>query len=114
MMTSIKRCIEKRARDTLSVLPIWCGIRIARVKKRYRMFLLISIIPVVNWITMGCALYCYNNLCYLKSRGRYEGNNIFRFILMVYAYIIPPIIIVQLAARINSLGDRILFGSKKK
>lgn len=87
---------------------------VARVKKRYRMFLLISIIPVVNWITMGCALYCYNNLCYLKSRGRYEGNNIFRFILMVYAYIIPPIIIVQLAARINSLGDRILFGSKKK
>ena len=63
---------------------------------------------------MGCALYCYNNLCYLKSRGRYEGNNIFRFILMVYAYIIPPIIIVQLAARINSLGDRILFGSNKK
>lgn len=28
MTTSIKRCIGKMARDTLSVLPIWCGIRI--------------------------------------------------------------------------------------
>ncbi len=28
MTISIKRCIGKMARDTLSVLPIWCGIRI--------------------------------------------------------------------------------------
>lgn len=87
---------------------------VAKIKKRYKTFLLLSIIPVVNWITMGCALFCYNNLCYLKSRGKYEGNNTFRFILMLYAVIIPPIIVVQLASRIQSLGDKILFGSESK
>ncbi len=80
----------------------------AATKKRMNKFLLISIIPIINWITMGLAIFCYNNYSILKSRGRSNGNNLFRLILMIYAFFIPPILVVQLCARSNSLGLKVL------
>ncbi len=81
---------------------------IATVNSRFWIFLLISLIPFVNFITMGCAIFCYNNLSLLKSRGRSQGNNGVRFILMLYALIIPPIIVVKLCAYIKSIGAAVL------
>lgn len=80
----------------------------AKVSKRFKIFLLISLIPIVNLITMGCAIFCYNNLSLLKTRGRSNGSDIFRFILMVWAAILPPIIVVQACAHIDSLGAKVL------
>lgn len=85
----------------------------AVTSKRFKMFLLISLIPFVNWITMGCAIFCYNNLSLLKSRGYNTGSNILRWILMLYAFIIPPIIVVQACAHIDALGMKVL-GWKSK
>lgn len=76
--------------------------------KRFKKFILISLIPVVNFITMGCAIFCYNNLCYIRSRGRNNGSDIIRFIYALYALIIPPFIVVQACTHISSLGDKVL------
>ena len=81
---------------------------IATVRGRFWVFLLISLIPIVNFITMGCAIFCYNNLSILKSRGRSQGSDMLRFILVLYGCIIPPIIVVQACAHINSLGSSVL------
>lgn len=83
---------------------------IAIVNKRFKIFLLISLIPIVNWVTMGLAIFCYNNLSVLKSHGNSNGSGVLRFILMLYALFIPPIIVVQLCARIGSLGNKVLLG----
>ncbi|MBR2929966.1 MAG: hypothetical protein IKC32_01935 [Clostridia bacterium] len=77
-------------------------------KKRYLMWLLISLIPVIGQVTVGCALFCYNNYAVLKSRGRSGGNSIWRFVLMLWGFFILPIIVVQLCARIESLGNKVL------
>ncbi len=78
------------------------------VKKRYHLFLLISLIPIVNWVTMGLCIFCYNNLAILKSRGRNTGNGLWRLILLVYGLIIFPLLIIQLCAKIDSLGNKVL------
>ena len=76
--------------------------------RKYKMFLLISLIPIVNWITMGCAIFAYNNKCFIKSRGRSTGNGLWRLILMVYAFIIPPLLVVKACASIEALGNAVL------
>lgn len=79
-----------------------------RASKKFWFFLLLSIIPVLNWVTMGCAIFCYNNVSIIKSRGRSNGSNFIRLILMIWALFIPPIIVVQLCARIDALGTAVL------
>lgn len=81
-------------------------------KKRFWIYILLSLIPVVHMVTIGMAIFCYNNIKYIKSHGRNQGSNIVRLILMLYGFIIVPIIVVQLAARIESLGNKILGWSK--
>lgn len=76
--------------------------------KRYWILLLISLIPFVNIFTMGFCIFCYNNLSMIKTRGRSNGSDIWRFILIVYGLIIFPIIIVQLCAHIDSLALKVL------
>lgn len=77
-------------------------------EKKFKFWLLISLIPVLNWITMGFAIFCYNNLSIIKSRGRSNGNDLFRLILMIYALFIPPIFIVNLCAKFEKLGTKVL------
>ena len=81
---------------------------IETVRGRFWVFFLISLIPFVNFITMGCAIFCYNNLSLLKTRGRSQGNDLLRFILVLYGFIIPPIIVVQACAHITPLGSAVL------
>ena len=76
--------------------------------KKFWIWLAISIIPIVNWVTMGNAIFCYNTLSYIKSRGRSNGIGLLRLILMIYAFIIPPIIVVQLLSKSQKLGEKIL------
>ena len=78
-----------------------------KIKKRFIIFLLISIIPLVNFITMGLAIFCYNTWSYVKSRGRNTGSGLVRLFLMLYAYILPPIIVVTLCSKIRSLGSKV-------
>lgn len=78
------------------------------INKRFWIYFFISLIPFVNFITMGCAIFCYNNLSMLKSRGRSNGSNLFRLILMLYAGLIPPIIVVQVCAHSSSIGSKVL------
>lgn len=80
----------------------------ATVKKRFTIFLLISLIPLVSVITMGFAMFCYNNYVVLKSRGRRTSNGLIILLMALYGYVIIPLIEVQLCSRIQSLGDKIL------
>ncbi len=76
--------------------------------KKFWIWFLISLIPVVNFVTMGFAIFCYNNLSYIKSRGRSNGSNLLRFILMLYALYIPPIIVVNICSKNDKLGSSVL------
>lgn len=76
--------------------------------KKFWIWLAISLIPIVNWVTMGNAIFCYNTVSYIKSRGRSNGSNLLRFILMLYALIIPPIIIVNVLSRSQKMGEKVL------
>lgn len=79
-----------------------------QTKKRYHMFLLISIIPIVNWITMGMAIFCYNNYNIIKSRGYSSGNGIWRLILLIYSFIIIPLIVINICAKFPKAGNAVL------
>ena len=57
---------------------------------------------------MGLCIFCYNNKSLLKTRGASNGSNLWRFILLVYGFIIFLFIVVQLCAHINSLGLKVL------
>ncbi len=81
---------------------------IETVKKRYHMFLLISLIPIVNWVTMGLCIFCYNNLSILKSHGRSTGIGLWRLILLIYGLFIFPLLVIQLCAKNDSLGTKVL------
>ena len=81
---------------------------IAQVRKSFWKWLLISLIPVVGQFTIGCAVFCYNNLSFLKSRGRSMGNNLVRLVMMLWGFLILPIIVVQACAKIESLGNKVL------
>ncbi|MBQ8374367.1 MAG: hypothetical protein IJX98_02190 [Clostridia bacterium] len=81
---------------------------IAATSKKFKTFLLISLIPIVNWVTMGCAIFCYNNLSFMKTRGKSNGNGLVRLVMMLYAFFIPPILVVQLCSKIEKLGQKVL------
>lgn len=80
----------------------------AQTKKRYYMWLLISLIPLIGQFTIGLAIFCYNNYAILKSRGRNDGNGLWRLLMMLWGLIIIPIIEVQACARIEALGNKVL------
>ena len=77
-------------------------------EKNFKKWLLISIIPIVNFVTMGFAIFCYNNLCYLKSNGKSRGNGFLRFLMMLYALYIPPVIVVRICCSNEKLQKKIL------
>lgn len=78
------------------------------VKKRFWIFLVLGIIPPLNFIFMGFAVFCYNNLSYIRSRGRNQGSDGLRFLMMLWGLIIIPVIEVQLCSKIEKLGTAIL------
>ena len=80
----------------------------AKTKKRYFFWLLISLIPLVGQFTIGFAIFCYNNYAYLNSRGRSDGNGLWRLIMLIWGVFIIPIIEVQACSRIESLGNKVL------
>ena len=81
---------------------------IARVKKRFKLFGLLSLIPGLNIFLMGCTIFCYNNLSILKSRGAKNGSNFLRFLMLLWGFIIIPLIEIQLFAHITSLGAKVI------
>ena len=88
-----------------------CRELIAKTRKRFFIFLLISIIPIVNFVTMGCAIFCYNNWYLLKTRGRstgYEGSTFLRLFLVIYAYIVPLLMVLNLCVKNESIGSKVL------
>lgn len=80
----------------------------AKATKKLIVFLLLSLIPFVNFVTVGCAIFCYNNISYINSRGADNGNNLIRFILLLYGFFIPPIIVVQVCTHNDALGAKVL------
>ena len=84
---------------------------IAMQKKSSKSFwkwLAISLIPLVGFFTIGFAIFCYNTHAYVKSRGNSNGNNLVRFILMIWGLIIIPIIEVNVLAKNVKSGNKIL------
>lgn len=53
---------------------------------------------------MGCVVFCYNNLGYMKSRGHNMGNNLARGILLIYGLILVPLVVVKIASKNASFG----------
>lgn len=84
------------------------------ISHRFWIYILLSLIPLVNVVTIGMAIFCYNNYKLLKSHGASNGSNIVRFILLLWGLIIVPIIVVQVLARSEKLGDKVLFGKQAK
>ena len=80
----------------------------AKTFKRFWRFLLLSIIPFVGTVMMGCAVYCYNNWSFLRSRGRDSGSNMVRAFLIILGYILPPIIVVLVCSKSEKLSEKVL------
>ena len=78
----------------------------SKARKSFWKWILISLIPFVGIITIGCAIFCYNNLSYIRSRGRNQGSDILRFILMLWGAIIFPIIVVKVLSKADKLGNK--------
>lgn len=83
-----------------------------KTRKAFWKWLLISLIPVVGQFTIGLAIFCYNNLGYIESRGRNNGNDFIRFIMMCWGLFIIPIIEVQVLAKADKLGNSVLGWNK--
>ena len=77
-------------------------------RKSFWKWILISLIPMVGFFTIGCAIFCYNNLEYIRTRGRNNGNNFIRFLLMHWGLIIIPIIEVGIFSKFDKLGASVL------
>ncbi len=77
-------------------------------RKNYYKWLLISLIPLVSFFTVGKAIFCYNNLSYLKSRGNSNGSNLWRFILLVWGLFIIPIAQVKAYSNNSGKGAKVL------
>ena len=94
----------------------WCGDatekEIAEMKavsrKNFMKWLLISLIPFVGFFTMGCAIFCYNTTSFISTRGHGQGSNLLRIVLLLLGGIIIPIIVVQILAHSNKLGDKVV------
>lgn len=78
------------------------------LKKRYYKWLLISLIPIVGFFTIGLALFTYNNYTFTRSRGHNKGSGIWRFVMIIWGLIIFSLAEVQLAVKFDKLGDKIL------
>lgn len=83
-----------------------------KTRKAFWKWLLISLIPVIGQFTIGLAIFCYNNLGYIESRGRNNGNNILRFIMMCWGLIIIPIVEVFVLSKADKLGSLVLGWNK--
>lgn len=81
---------------------------IEQTQKSFTKWLLISLIPIVNWVTMGFAVFCYNNLCYLKSGGKSTGSKALRFIMMLWAFYLPPQIVIKIVSKNEKSSKKIL------
>lgn len=79
-----------------------------KLRIRFWVFLGLSLIPFLNILLMGCTIFCYNNLVYLKSRGRRLGSNLLRFLMLLYGVIIVPLIMVRAFVKFDKLGSKIL------
>ncbi len=77
-------------------------------KKRYFIFLLISLIPGVSIFTMGFAIFCYNNYCLLRSRGKNTGFNLWRWVMLLYGIIFIPLLVIKICAKSDKLGSKVL------
>ena len=86
---------------------------VAKTKKRFWIFLLISLIPYVNFFTMGFAVFCYNNLNFLKTRGRSTGNNGVRALMMFTDLLFLRLSLSPYATRLRSLVLKYWVGNKK-
>lgn len=81
-------------------------------KKQYHKFLLISLIPIINMFTMGQAIFCYNNLSYIRSRGRSTGNVVWRFILLLYSLFLIPLLVINICSKNDNLANKVLGWNK--
>ena len=71
-------------------------------------WILVSIVPFVNIFTVGIAMFCYNNLCYLKSRGHKVGNRWIMALMLVWGLFLVPLIEINIFQRNELLGNHIL------
>ena len=71
-------------------------------------WIILSFIPIVNIFTAGIAMFCYNNLCFLKSRGHRVGNKGIMFLFLVWGLFLVPLIEYSMFTRDERLGDHIL------
>ena len=77
-------------------------------RKSFWKWILISLIPGISIITMGFAIFCYNNLSYIKTRGRSQGNVLVRWIMLLWGFIIIPILEVKLCTKWSGFANKIL------
>lgn len=77
---------------------------IKKVRIRFWIFLVLGLIPYLNLIFMGLAIFCFNNLNILKTRGRSNGSDLLRVLMLLYGLFIFPIAEVWLCSKIRPLG----------
>ena len=77
-------------------------------KRSFWKWFFISLVPFVNIFTAGIALFCYNNLCYLKSNGHYTGHMFIRFLFLLWGLFVVPLIEISIFTQNERLGNHIL------
>ena len=81
---------------------------IAKTKKRFWFFCWLALSPMLIILLWALRYSVTAVWIFLKTCGRSTGNNGVRALMMLYGFIIPPIIVVTLCSKIEKLGDKIL------
>ena len=77
-------------------------------KKQMWKWLLLSLIPILNFFLIGCAIFAFNNYHFIKSRGRTMGSDFLRFIMLLWGLFIIPILVMKILSKFDKLGDKVL------
>ncbi len=77
-------------------------------RKSFWKWFLISLIPGISVFTIGFAIFCYNNLSYIKTRGRSQGSVLFRWLMLLWGFLIIPLLEVRICTKSQGFANKIL------
>lgn len=75
------------------------------IQKKRKFYLLLALIPVVNWFFGGC--FTFTNNTYKAIRGQKTGG-LLNMIIVIWSFILPPIVIVFFLSRISKCERKVL------
>lgn len=59
-------------------------------------------------ICAGCGMFCINNYRYIKSCGAKKGGGLWWIALLIFGFIIIPIVVAFLLSKVRILGELVI------